>query len=164
MIFVHVLFMVRAMLQDAPQSALMPGQLLARGVSRHLRGHDFVSVEELVPTAGLRVDVMGLGPKGEVWIVECKSSRADFQSDHKWHGYLEWCDRFFWAVDSDFPTELLPDDTGLIIADAYDAEIIRIGPESKLAAPRRKVMIQKFARHAAIRAQAARDPAMVVPN
>ncbi len=163
MIFVHVLFMVGAMLQDAPQSALMPGQLLARGVSRHLRGHDFVSVEELVPTAGLRVDVMGLGPKGEVWIVECKSSRADFQSDHKWHGYLEWCDRFFWAVDSDFPTELLPDDTGLIIADAYDAEIIRIGPESKLAAPRRKVMIQKFARHAAIRAQAARDPAMVVP-
>ena len=161
MIFVHVLFMVGAMLQDAPQSALMPGQLLARGVSRHLRGHDFVSVEELVPTAGLRVDVMGLGPKGEVWIVECKSSRADFQSDHKWHGYLEWCDRFFWAVDSDFPTELLPDDTGLIIADAYDAEIIRIGPESKLAAPRRKVMIQKFARHAAIRAQAARDPGFI---
>ena len=137
---------------------LMPGQLLARGVCRHLRSHDIVSVEELVPTSGLRVDVMALGPKGEVWIVECKSSRADFQTDHKWQGYLEWCDRFFWAVDSDFPTELLPEDTGLMLADGYDAEIVRMGPEVKLASARRKVMIQKFARHAAIRAQTARDP------
>ena len=136
----------------------MPGQLLARGVSRALRGHDFVSVEELVPAPGLRVDVMALGPKGEVWIVECKSGRADYLSDQKWQGYLEWCDRFFWAVDSDFPTELLPDETGLIIADSYDAEILRMGPETKLAPARRKVVIQKFARHAAIRAQAARDP------
>jgi hypothetical protein len=138
--------------------ALMPGQLLARGVCRALRSHDFVTVEELVPASGLRVDVMALGPKGEVWIVECKSSRADFAADHKWQGYLEWCDRFFWAVDADFPTELLPDDSGLIIADAYDAEIIRMGAESKLPPARRKVMVQKFARHAAIRAQAARDP------
>ena len=137
---------------------LMPGQLLARGVCRAMRSHDFVSVEELVPTSGLRVDVMAFGPKSEIWIIECKSSRADFQSDRKWQGYLEWCDRFFWAVDSDFPTELLPDDTGLIIADAYDAEIIRMGPEVKLAAARRKVMVKKFARHAAVRAQVARDP------
>lgn len=135
-----------------------PGQLLARGVCRHLLGHDFVTVEELVPLPGLRVDVMGLGPKGEVWIVECKSSRADFQSDHKWQGYLEWCDRFFWAVDDAFPTELLPHETGLIIADAYDAEIVRIGPETRLPPARRKVMTRKFARHAAIRWQAARDP------
>jgi hypothetical protein len=139
---------------------MMPGQLLARGVSRHLRQHDFVSVEELVPTRGLRVDVMGLGPKGEIWVIECKSSRVDFQTDSKWQGYLEWCDRFFWAVDQNFPTELLPDDTGLIIADAYDAEIIRMGPETKLARARRRVMTQKFARHAAVRAQAARDPSV----
>ena len=137
---------------------MQPGQLLARGVSRHLRGHGFVSIEEFVPTRGLRVDVMGLGPKGEIWVIECKSSRADFQSDHKWQGYLEWCDRYFWAVDSEFPTELLPDGTGLIIADAYDAEIIRMAPESKLAGARRKVMIQKFATHAARRLQAYRDP------
>jgi len=147
---------------DVSNPSLMPGQLLARGVSRHLRSHDFVTVEELVPTSGLRVDVMALGPKGEIWVIECKSSRADFQSDHKWAGYLDWCDRFFWAVDTDFPTELLPDETGLIIADSYDAEIIRIGPEAKLAPARRKVMIQKFARHAAVRAQSARDPAFVL--
>ena len=140
--------------------SLQPGQLLARGVCRHMLSHDFVTVEELVPTSGLRVDVMALGPKGEVWVVECKSGRADFQSDHKWQGYLGWCDRFFWAVDADFPTELLPDDTGLIIADAYGAEIIRMGPEDKLAPARRKVMVQKFARHAARRLQNLRDPGL----
>ena len=139
-------------------STFQPGQLLARGVCRHLRSLDFVCVEELVPTRGLRVDVMALGPKGEVWIVECKSSRADFQSDHKWQDYLEWCDRFFWAVDGDFPTELLPDGTGLIIADAYDGEVVRMAPEDKLPPARRKAMVQKFARTAALRLQGLRDP------
>ncbi len=132
--------------------------MLARGVCRHLVSHDFVSVEELIPSPGLRVDVMALGPKGEIWIIECKSSRVDFMSDSKWQGYLEWCDRYFWAVDQDFPTDILPDGTGLIIADGYDAEIIRMGPEDKLAPARRKVMVQKFARHAAIRWHGARDP------
>lgn len=136
----------------------MPGQRLARGVCRALRQFDFVTVEELVPSPGLRVDVMALGPKGEVWVIECKSSRADFQADQKWHHYLEWCDRFFWAVDSDFPTELLPDGSGLIIGDAYGAEILRMAPETPLAAARRKVMVQKFARHAASRLQGFRDP------
>ena len=135
-----------------------PGQLLARGVCRHLLGHGFVSVTELVPVAGLRVDVMALGPKGEVWVVECKSGRADYLSDRKWQGYLDWCDRFFWAVDEAFPTELLPEGTGLIIADGYDAEILRIGPETRLAPARRKVVVQGFARHAALRLQALRDP------
>ena len=137
---------------------LAPGQLLARGVCRHMLSHNFVTVEELVPTGGLRVDVMALGPKGEIWVVECKSSRADFMADHKWTGYLEWCDRFFWAVDADFPVDLLPEETGLILADAYDAEIVRLGPEARLAPARRKVMMQKFARHAALRLQTARDP------
>lgn len=137
---------------------VMPGQRLARGVCRAFRGMDFVTVEELVPTAGLRVDVMGLGPKGEVWVVECKSGRADFVTDRKWQGYLEWCDRFFWAVDAEFPVNLLPEGTGLIFADSYDAEIVRMGPDRPLAPARRKVLVQKFARHAALRLQALRDP------
>jgi hypothetical protein len=141
------------MIQD-----MQPGQKLARGVARYLAQLGMVSVEEFVPTRGLRVDVIGLGPKGEIWIVECKSSKADFQSDHKWQGYLEWCDRFFWAVDSDFPVEILPDETGLIIADAYDAEIIRYGPEEKLAGARRKKVVQKFATDAARRLHHLRDP------
>ena len=158
LINVYDLFTLDAMLENLPVTEMKPGQLLARGVCRHLRYHDFVSVEELVPASGLRVDVMALGPKGEVWIVECKSNRADFQGDSKWQGYLQWCDRYFWAVDQEFPTELLPEKTGLIIADSYDAEIVRMGPEDKLAPARRKVMIQKFARHAARRWHAARDP------
>jgi len=140
---------------------LQPGQRLARGVARHLTRLGFVSVEEFVPARGLRVDVMGLGPKGELWVIECKSSRADFQSDAKWQGYLEWCDRYFWAVDLAFPTELLPQESGLIIADPYDAEIIRMAPEDRLPAARRKVLIQKFATHAARRLQALRDPVVL---
>ena len=138
--------------------ALLPGQILARGVCRHLLGHDFVTVTEFVPGPGLRVDVLALGPRGEIWVVECKSGRADYLSDHKWQGYLDWCDRFFWAVDADFPTEMLPEGTGLMIADGYDAEIIAMGPETRLAGARRKAMVQAFARHAALRWQAARDP------
>jgi hypothetical protein len=143
----------------APQiPTLQPGQLLARGVSRHLVSLGFSCVEEFTPERGKRVDVIAVGKKGEIWVIECKSSRADFQSDSKWDGYLEWCDRFFWAVDSDFPTELLPDDTGLIIADSYDAEVIRMAPEDKLSPARRKALTLNFARHAARRLHAMRDP------
>jgi len=145
------------MQEDALQT-LAPGQLIARGTCRHLRDLGFACVEELVPVPGLRVDIMALGPKGEIWVVECKSSRADFAADRKWQGYLDWCDRFFWAVDAAFPSELLPDETGLILADAYGAETLRHGPETRLAGARRKAVLQKFARHAAFRLQALRDP------
>ncbi|MEO0938531.1 MAG: MmcB family DNA repair protein [Pseudomonadota bacterium] len=143
---------------ETAQTPLAPGQLLARGVSRHLAHLGMACVEELAPVRGLRVDVMALGRKGEVWVVECKSSRADFMSDGKWQGYLEWCDRFFWAVDADFPVDLLPEGTGLIIADAYDAELVRMAPEDKLAPARRKAVIQNFAQVAARRLQGLRDP------
>lgn len=135
-----------------------PGQLLARGASRLMSSHGFCTVEELVPARGLRVDVMALGAKSEVWVIECKSSWADFRSDSKWRGYLAWCDRFFWAVGAAFPTELLPEDTGLIVADAYGGEIMRMGPEHRLAPARRKSVLQTFGSTAARRLQALRDP------
>ncbi len=158
--FVHNDCMTEPMPQTADPflSTAQAGQLLARGVSRHLRSHDFVCVEEVVPTRGLRVDVMALGPKGEVWIVECKSSRADFTSDTKWQGYPEWCDRYFFAVDQEFPVEILPDGTGLILADSYDAEIVRMPDAQTLAPARRKKMHMTFARTAAQRLAALRDP------
>ena len=143
-----------------PTILLQPGQLLQRGVSRHLASYGFACVEEVVPTRGLRVDVMALGPKGEIWVVECKSGRADFTSDSKWRGYLEWADRFFFAVDEDFPVELLPEDHGLIIADGYTAEIVRMAPEARLATARSKVLVQKLAVTAARRLQMLRDPDM----
>lgn len=116
----------------------------------------------MVPVPGLRVDVMALGPKGEIWVIECKSGPADYRSDRKWQHYLPWCDRFFWAVDAGFPHHLLPETTGLILADRYGAEIVRIGPEAALPAARRRVLVQKFARHAALRLQALCDPAVSV--
>ncbi|WP_425098894.1 MmcB family DNA repair protein [Tropicibacter sp. S64] len=138
--------------------SLMPGQLLARGVCRHLASLGFAVIEEFVPERGLRVDVMALGPKGELWVVECKSCRADYMGDGKWQGYLPYCDRFFWAVDGDFPVELLPEETGLILADGYGAEVVRMAPEAKLAAARRTKMVRKFAHHAARRLHGLRDP------
>ena len=141
-----------------------PGQLIARGVCRALSGaHDFACAEEVTLATGLRVDVMALGPKGEIWVVECKSSRADFTSDGKWPHYLDWADRFFWAVGPDFPAEILPEGTGLILADAYGAEIVRMGPEAKLAGARRKALTLRLARLAARRALAARDPDGAMP-
>lgn len=143
------------------QKLLAPGRRLARGVARHLLSLDFVTVEEFVPAPGLRVDLMALGPKGELWVIECKSCRADFAADHKWQGYLDWADRFFWAVDADFPDDLLPDGSGLILADDFDAEIVRMAPETPLPGARRKVMVQKLARVAALRLQSLRDPLAV---
>lgn len=152
--------MIAPMQDAAPASlsGLAPGELLARGVCRHLRSLDFASVTEFVPAPGLRVDVMALGPRGELWIVECKSCRADFAADRKWQGYLPFCDRFFWAVDAEFPTALLPEETGLILADPWDAEVVRMPPPLPLAPARRRVLLQAFARHAALRLQALRDP------
>jgi hypothetical protein len=137
---------------------LQPGQLLARGVCRHLASHGFAVIEEFCPERGKRVDVMALGPKGEIWVVECKSGRADFMGDGKWQGYLEWCDRYFWAVDTDFPRSLLPDGTGLIVADGYGAEILRMPAEERLAGARRNAVVRRFATHAARRLHALRDP------
>ena len=144
---------------DVIEPALMPGQRLARGVCRHLASLGFSAIEEFTPERGKRLDVMALGPSGELWIIECKSSRADFSSDSKWDGYLEWGDRYFWAVDTDFPTDILPDETGPIVADDYGAEILRMGPETKLAGARRTAVVRRFAHHAARRLQALRDPA-----
>ncbi len=145
-------------MQDNSPILRQPGQLLARGVCRHLAELNFAALEEYVPERGRRVDVMALGPKGELWVIECKSSRADFMADAKWQGYLDWADRFFWAVGADFPTDILPDQTGLILADSYGAEIIRMAPEQRLAGARRSAVTRKFARDAARRLLSWRDP------
>ena len=144
---------------------LPPGQMLARGVARCLMDHGFACLPEVVLGArgrgpGLRVDVMALGRKGEIWVVECKSSRADFTSDRKWQGYLDYADRFFWAVGADFPTDILPKDSGLILADRFGAEILRMGPQTRLAPARRKLVTQGFARTAAWRLAGRTEPGL----
>lgn len=147
-------------LTSDPSGALsQPGQLLARGVSRYFAELGWSSLVEFTPERGKRLDVVALGPKGDIWVVECKSSRADFTSDKKWQGYLEWADRFFWAVDEEFPTELLPLETGLIVADAYGGEIVREAPEHRLAPARRRAVTLRLARVAAERLRLLHDPA-----
>ena len=141
-----------------PDDFLQPGHRLARGVCRLLRSHDFATLDEVTPRPGLRVDVMALGPRGEIWVIECKSSRADFAGDRKWQGYLDWCDRFFWAVSPGFPTEILPEGAGLIVADDWFGEVVSMAPESPLPTARRKALTLKFARAAALRHHALRDP------
>lgn len=135
-----------------------PGQRLARGVCRHLRERDFAALVEFVPEPGLRVDVIALGPSGEIWIVEVKSSRADFAADRKWTGYLPWCDRFFWAVDAAFPTGLLPAEAGLILADGYGAEVAHTPEATPLAGARRAALTRRIARTAALRLRLLLDP------
>lgn len=134
------------------------GPRLARGAGRALWGYGFIALPEFALPNGLRADLFALGPQNEIWLVECKSSRADFLSDRKWDGYLPYCDRFFWAVSADFPDEILPPGMGLMRVDAFGGEIIQQGPLVKLAAARRQALIRDFARAAAQRLAAVRDP------
>jgi len=139
-----------------------PGQLLARGVSRMLLALGHAPLCEFVPAPGLRVDVVSVAPGGEIWIVECKSCRADFAADRKWQGYLNWCDRFFWAVDGDFPREVLPEGGGRILADAHGAELELMAPLARLAAARRARLLRDVARVAAVRLLRASDPGAAI--
>ena len=131
---------------------------IARGVMRHFSQMGLPSLSEYSPVRGFRVDVIVLAPSDEIWIVECKSSKIDFKSDKKWQNYLEWCDRYFWAVDSDFPKDILPFDTGLIIADSYDAKILREAPLNKLSVNRRKKIVRSIASTACNRLASYTDP------
>ena len=126
--------------------------LLTRGVARMLVDLGQCPLMEFKLANGRRADVAGLDRKGRLTIVEVKSCRADFEADQKWPDYLEYCDRFYFAVDPDFPRELLPDSEGLILADAFGATISRPAEERALAAARRKAVTLHFARQAAMRA------------
>jgi hypothetical protein len=138
--------------------AEQPGALLARGVCRYLMGAGVMPVTEFVPAPGLRVDVIALAPDGQIIIVECKSDLADYRTDAKWQGYLAWCDVFYFAVDDRFPSEHLPPDEGLIVADPYGAEIMRDASPRTLAPARRKALTLRLARKAAERLRLAVDP------
>ncbi|MEM9763138.1 MAG: MmcB family DNA repair protein [Pseudomonadota bacterium] len=128
-----------------------PGHRLARGVLAALHGLGYEALAEFPAPKGRRMDLCALGPRGEVWCVEVKSSRADYQSDTKWEHYLPWCDRFFFAVPASFPDAILPAAHGLIRADDWGAEIIRRAPERPLAPARRRALTLAFARLAAQR-------------
>lgn len=137
----------------------LDGAAIARGVLRLLQEHDRPGLTEVVLRSGRRADVMALGRDGEVWIVEVKSSVADFRSDAKWGDYLEFCDRFFFAVPPDFPATLIPDECGLIVADSFGGAIVRDAPASTLNPARRKAVTLRFGRIAADRLVRSGEPA-----
>jgi hypothetical protein len=131
---------------------------VALGARRLLASHGFASVTELTLASGRRADIVGLGANGDIWIVEIKSCLADFRADRKWPGYRDFCDRFFFAVPTDFPHEILPHDAGLVLADGYGAAVLRGAPIHRLAGARRKAVMLRFAHAAAGRLHGLVDP------
>jgi hypothetical protein len=131
---------------------------VARGTARLLRSLGFSCVSELSLPSGRRADLVALNERGEIWIVEIKSSVEDLRADQKWQDYRMHCDRLFFAFPQDLPCEIFPDDTGLIIADAYGAHLHCEAPEHKLPAATRKSMTVRFAMAAAQRINRLVDP------
>jgi len=125
---------------------------VTRGAARLLTALGYAPLAEVTLPNGRRADLMALGPKGEIFIVEVKSGVEDFRTDGKWPEYLPYCDAFAFAVAPEFPREILPDEPGLIVADGFGGAILREAPVAALAGARRKALTLAFARLAALRA------------
>lgn len=132
---------------------------VVRGVSRLLHDSGESCLSEFTLKSGRRVDVIAIDRKGSFSVIEIKTSVADFRADNKWQDYLEFCDRFYFAVPLDFPIEILPGNCGLIVADGYGSEIVRESPMGGMNASRRKALTLRFARAAATRLLRLNDPA-----
>ena len=131
---------------------------VARGTARLLRSLGFGCVSELPLPSGRRADLVALNERGEIWIVEIKSSVEDFRVDQKWPDYRVSCDRLFFATHAAVPLDIFPAETGLILADAYGAELMRQAPEHKLTGATRRAMLLRFAQAAAHRLHGLMDP------
>ncbi|WP_333586917.1 DNA repair putative endonuclease MmcB [Phenylobacterium sp.] len=127
-------------------------QAVTRGAARLLLALGYAPLAEVCLPNGRRADLMALGRKGDLFIVEVKSGLEDFRSDGKWHEYAPYCDAFAFAVAPEFPLEILPQDPGLIVADAFGGEVLREAPNLGLAGARRKALTLAFGRLAAQRA------------
>lgn len=131
---------------------------IARGAARALAAMGFAPLAEFALANGRRADLAAIDRRGLCAIVEVKASRADFLADRKWPDYLPYCDSFYFAVAPDFPLGLLPEATGLIVADRFAGEVVRPAPLRPLAAAARKALLIRFARTGALRLHGALDP------
>lgn len=137
---------------------------VARGICRLLARNDIWAIGEMPLRNGRRADLMGIDPKGRIVIVEIKTARSDLLGDGKWPDYLDFCDRFYWGLPPELDRACLegegfrPACCGVIVADEYDAEIVRPAPSRPLAAARRKVEIERLARTALRRQLVGLDP------
>ena len=139
-------------------------QAVCRGISRLFARNGIWVLPEMPLRNGRRADLMGIDPKGQVVIVEIKTARSDLLGDGKWPDYLDHCDRFYWGLPPELDRAVLdgadyrPNCCGVIVADGYDAEIVRPAPSHPLAAARRKVEVERLARTALRRQLVAQDP------
>jgi hypothetical protein len=125
---------------------------VTRGAARLLTALGYAPLSEVTLPNGRRADLMALGPKGQLFIVEVKSGIEDFRVDLKWPEYGPYCDAFAFAVAPEFPREILPEEPGLIVADGFGGAVLREAPVLPLAGARRKALTLAFARLAAMRA------------
>lgn len=149
-------------LAEAPDER--EARAVARGICRLFARNDIWCLAEMPLRSGRRADLMGIDAKGRIVIVEIKVSRADLLGDAKWTDYLDHCDRFYWGLAphldrAPLETEgFLPHACGVIVADGYDAEILRPAPTLPMAAARRKVEIERLARTSLRRQLVGLDP------
>jgi hypothetical protein len=125
---------------------------VTRGAARLLTALGYAPLAEVTLPNGRRADLMALGPKGQLFIVEVKSGIEDFRTDQKWHEYQPYCDAFAFAVAPEFPREVLPEEPGLIVADGFGGAVLREASPVPLAGARRKALTIAFGRLAALRA------------
>lgn len=130
---------------------------ICRGSLRLLSQLGYFGVTEMTLANNRRADIAAIGPGGDIWMIEIKSSISDFKSDMKWRDYMDFCDRLSFAVAEDFPQDLIPPQAGLIVADAFYGAVIREAPEARLVPARRKAVTLRFARLAAARLTAIVD-------
>ncbi len=132
-----------------------------RGTAKLLIEQDYRVLREFPLGNGRRADVIGINDRAAFVIAEVKSSLADYRSDHKWPDYVGYCDHFYFAVGPGFPVDLLPAEVGIIVADGYAGTVLRPAPLRTLAAARRKALLVRFARTAALRLVTVTDEALL---
>ena len=148
------------------ESFTREAQAVARGIGRLFARNDIWCLPEMPLRNGRRADLMGIDGKGQLVIVEIKVARADLLGDAKWLDYLDYCDRFYWGLAPHLDRScmedaaFLPERCGLIVADGYDAEILRPAATVPLAAARRKVEMERLARAALRRHHGLIDPGL----
>ena len=142
---------------------VMAAMQIRRGMQRQLIEMRHVTLPELSLRSGRRADIVTLSVKGEIWIIEIKSSIEDFRVDRKWPDYRLHSDRFFFATHPAVPSEIFPAECGFILSDGYGAEIMREAPEHRMAAATRKALMLRIARAGAARLLAAELAGVPVP-
>lgn len=150
----------------SPAALVMPldgrqsetARAIQRGALRYLAARGLMGVAEFSLASGRRADIAAIDGRGEVWVIEIKSSVIDFRTDRKWTDYRLHCDRLFFAVGADFPLDILPEDAGVLVADQFGAGMIREAPHHPMPGATRKALTLRLARTAASRLMGLMDP------